>query len=143
MKTNLMFTFRSINAVATLYLFVAFIVALGVIPFVKFNIFPDTTPGNALPVFWAIGFYEFIIGTILMFIAYRFKGRSKLLSAFFAVIAVLALITTLAFIDAALAYWSHGTAMHIVTVLLLCCSLANLLTVILIIRAIILFPSLK
>jgi peptidoglycan/LPS O-acetylase OafA/YrhL len=139
MKTNLMFTFRSINAVATLYLFVAFIVALGVIPFVKFDTCPGATPGNALPVFWAIVFYEFIIGTILLFIAYHFTGKSKPLSVFFAVIATLAFITTLAFIDAAFAYWSHGIAMHVATVLLLCCSLANLLTVILIIRAIILF----
>lgn len=136
-----MFTYRSLNAIAFLFLMVVFIVALAVIPFVKFDTFPGATPGNALPAFWIIAFYKFIVGTIFMFIAYHFTGKSKLLSVFFIVIASIDLLLTIAFIDAALAYWSHGIEMHIATILLLSCSMANLLAVILIIRAVILFPK--
>ena len=143
MKTNLTFTYRSLNAIATLFLVVAFLVALGVIPLVKFDTYPSATPENALPVLWVIVFYEFIVGTVLMFIAYNFHGKSGLLSAFFVVIASLGFLITIAFIDAALAYWSHGATMHIATVVLLFCSLVNLLTVILLIRAVILFPKLN
>jgi hypothetical protein len=142
MNTNLMFTYRSLNAIATLFLVVAFIVALAVIPFVKFYSFPGATPENALPVFWSIAFYKFIVGTIFMFVAYHFTGRSNLLSVFFVVMATVDFILMIAFIDTALAYRSHGIAMHIATILLLSCSIANLLTVLLIIRAVILSPKL-
>jgi len=141
MKTNLMFSYRSVNALATLFLVVAFVLSLGVIPFVRFNTYPEATPERAIPVFGFIVAYEFIVGTILMFKAYHFTGRSKLSTAFLVVIAILTFILTIAFIDAALAYWTQGPAMHVATIFLLCCSLVNILAIILIIRAIFLFPK--
>jgi hypothetical protein len=143
MKTRLMINYYSLNAIAILFLVMAFLVALGIIPLVKFDSFPGVSLSNALPVFWAVFFYGFATGAILINLACHFTGLSKRLTAFFIVIASLAMILAISFIGAAIESWLHGISIHITTVLLVCCAVLNLTIAILLIRAIFLFPALK
>jgi len=142
MRTRLMYSFRSLNATASLFFGAAFIVALGVIPIVKYDIFTIVTPENALPFLWAVVCYKFIAGTILMFNAHHFASRNKLLLAFYVLIAIIAIGLTLTFFYAVVTYWTPGSPMHFAVVFLLFCTATNLLSSILIVRAIILSPSL-
>jgi len=139
MKVSLKFCRRILLTSAGLFVAVALVVAAGVIPPVKADIFPSATPQRAVAAFWGNIAFDLLAATLLVFIALRATGRSRLSTTVLGLLASLALLLAFALTDAAFAFQTHGPAMQTVPILLFLCSAADLLTAALVTTAAFLF----
>jgi hypothetical protein len=140
MIVNLKFCRRVLLASAVLLVVGALVIAAGVIPPVKADISPSATPQKAVAAFWGNVVFALLAAAVLVFIALRATGRSRLLTIVLVLLAALALLFGLALIDAAFAFKTHGPAMQTVPILLFLCSATDLLAAALAIYAMIRFP---
>lgn len=122
---------RSLVSCATMLVAVALILAAVVIPQVKSDPFPGATPERAVPVFWAIAALNLLAAAVLVLIAVRTTGRSRLSTAVASAVAFLAVVSGLALTGPAGGAWSHGPAMHTASILLFLCVAADLIAAVL------------
>lgn len=122
---------RSLVSCATLLVAVALILAAGVIPPVKIDRFPAAAPERAVPVFWAIAALNLLAAAVLVLIAVRTTGRSRLSTAVASAVAFLAVVSGLALAGPAGGFLSHGPAMHTASILLFLCVAADLIAAVL------------
>ena len=141
MKVSLKFCRRILLTSAGLFVAVALVVAAGVIPPVKADIFPSATPQRAVAAFWGNIAFDLLAATALVFIAIRATGRSRLSTTVLGFLAPLALLLAFALTEAAFAFQTQGPAMQTVPILLFLCSAADLLTAALVTTAVFLFPK--
>lgn len=141
MIISLKFCRRMLLASAALFVVGALVVAAGVIPSAKADIFPSATPQRAVVALWGNVAFNLIAATVLLFIALRAAGRSRLSTTVLGLLAALALLLAFALTDAAFAYRIHGAAMQTARILLFLCSAADLLAAALVITAVFLFPK--
>jgi len=102
---------RFILTGAALLVGVALIVAAGVIPPVTADTYPSATPERAVPALWVIVVLHILVATVLVFIAIRTTGRSRLPTIVLGFLAFLTIVLGYAFTDGAFAYRGHGPAM--------------------------------
>lgn len=126
---------------AGLFVAVALVVAVGVIPPVKADIFPAATPQRAAVAFWVNVAFDILAATVLVFISLRTTGRSRLSTTALGLVVFLALLLALALTDAGFAFRGHGPAMQTVPILLFLCSAMDLLTAALVTTAVFVFPK--
>lgn len=141
MPARLRFCRRSLLTCAALLVAAALVMVAGVIPPVKADTFPGSTPEAAVPAFWVNVAISLLTATVLGFIATRTNGRSCLLTAVLILLAFLILFLAVALTDAAFAYNSHGPAMHTATILLCVCIAADLLAAVLVILTAFILPK--
>lgn len=141
MKATLKFCRRILLTSAGLLVAVALVVAVGVIPPVKADIFPAATPQRAAVAFWIIVAIDILAAAVLVFISLWTTGRSCLSTTALGLVAFLALLLALGLTDAAFAYRSHGPAMQTVPILLFFSSAMDLLTAALVTTAVFVFPK--
>ena len=141
MIVSLKFCRRILLAGAALLVVGALVIAAGVIPPVKADIFPSATPQRAVAAFWGNVAFNLLAATVLVFIALRAAGRSRLSTTVLGLLAALALLFAFALTDAALALQTHGAAMQTVPIRLFLCSAADFLAAALVIAALFLFPK--
>lgn len=122
---------RSLVSCATLLVAVALILAAGVIPPVTIDRFPAAAPERAVPVFWAIAALNLLAAAVLVLIAVRTTGRSRLSTAVASAVAFLAVVSGLALAGPAGGFLSHGPAMHTASILLFLCVAADLIAAVL------------
>lgn len=141
MAASLKFCRRALLACAGLFVAVALVVALGVIPPVKADIFPAATPRSAAIGFWINVAFDILVAAALVLISLRTTGRTRLSTTALALLLSLALLLALGLADAAFAFQAHGPAMHTVPILLFPCSAADLIAAVLLVLAVFLFPK--
>jgi len=141
MRVSLKSCRRILLTSAGLFVAVALVVAAGVILPVKADIFPYAAPQRAVAAFWGNIAFNLLAATVLVFIALRATGRSRLSTTVLGLLVSLALLLAIALTDAAFAYQTHGVAMQTVPILLFLCSATDLLTAALVTTAVFLFPK--
>jgi hypothetical protein len=141
MIVRLKFCRRILLTSAGLFVAVALVVAAGVIPPVKADIFFSATPQRAVVAFWGNVAFNLLAAAVLVFIALRARGRSRLSTTVLGLLAFLALLLALALTDAAFAFQAHGPAMQTVRILLFICSVTDFLSAALVTTAVFLFPK--
>jgi hypothetical protein len=138
---SLAFRRRSLLTSAVLLVVVALVVAAVVIPPVRADIFPRAAPQRAATAFWANVACNLLAATVLVFIAVRATGRSRLSTTILELMAFLALLLSFLLTSAAFGFRAHGPAMHTVSVLLFICSAADLLAAALVLPAMVVFSK--
>ena len=141
MIVSLKFCRRILLAGAALLVVGALVIAAGVIPPVKADIFPSAAPQRAAAAFWVNVAFNLLAATVLVFIALRAAGRSRLSTTVLGLLAALALLLAFALTDAAFALQTHGAAMQTVPIRLFLCSATDLLAAALVVTAVFLFPK--
>jgi len=127
MTVSLLFCRRMLLVCAGLFVTVALVVALGVIPPIKAATFPGATPESAVPAFWVIIGLSLLAAVTLVFIATWSKGRSWISTSVLVVLGLVVLLFGIALTDAALAYLPAGPSMKTASILLFFCSAADFL----------------
>ena len=98
---------RLILVCATLFLLVALVVALRVIPAIKSDISPNAVPEKAVPAFWVNVGLSLVLSASCGAAAVWSKGRNRFSTTVLVVVGVIALLLGLALVDAAMAFQSH------------------------------------
>ena len=127
MKTNVLFYRRILLVCAVLFVVVALVVALGVIPPVKADTYPSVNHGAAAAAFWVNISINLLSAFSLFFIAIRSKERSWKSTSVIVIAGIIALLLGLALVDAASAYQKHGPSMESASILLFICAAADFL----------------
>ena len=141
MKLSLTACRRSLLTIAVLLIVVAFIVAVTVIPQVKAEVLRGGTPQKAYIAFWVNVLLTVLAAIVIWFIAIRTKGRSFLQLFALGLTAFVILLLGWALGDAGEAYSGHGPAMQTASIFLFIGCGINLLVVLLLIIAAVLFPK--
>jgi len=141
MKASLRSCRSSLLISAALLLGVALAVAVGVIPPARTDTFPLATPERAVPAFWVNFVFNLTAAAILGLIAIRIRWRSHLSTSVLVLLAIFILLFTLALVDAAFAYRSHGPSMQTATTLLFFCGISDFLAALLVIATAVRFPK--
>ena len=131
----------SFLACAVLVIVIALIVAICVIPLVRADTFPGSTPLSAVPAFWFNVACNVVAATVFLALAIRAKGRSVLATIVVTFMGLFLLLLAFAFIDARAAYLSEGPAMHVTSIILFICSVASSIAAVLGITTVFLLPK--
>jgi len=97
---------------AALLLASAALVAFGVIPLVRADIFPRTTPDRAVPAFWANVLLVLLVAAAAVTSSRLGSNRATLRRVLAGVPGLLVLVLGLLLIDAATVFSGHGPGMH-------------------------------
>ena len=127
MKTNVLFYRRMLLVCAVLFIIVALVVALGVIPPVKADTYPGVNHEIAAAAFWVNISLNLLSAFSLFFIAIRSKERSWKSTSVLVIVGIIVLLLGLALTDAASAYQKHGPSMESASILLFICAAADFL----------------
>ena len=127
MKVNVLFYRRMLLVCAVLFVTVALVVALGVIPPVKSDTYPGVTPEKAAAAFWVNISINLLSAFSIFFIAIRSKERSWKSTSVLVIVGIIVLLLGLALADAASAYQKHGPSMESASILLFICAAADFL----------------
>ena len=118
---------RMVHLCAAFAIIVALLLILGVIPAVRTEVTTGGTPQRALQAFWANVVLNLLSAGILVVIARRSKGRSRITTSVHIVVGLLVMLLGFALADAGSAYQSHGPNMQAASVILLICAAADIL----------------
>ena len=118
---------RLLLVCATLFLLVAFVVALRVIPAVKSDISPNAVPERAVPPFWVNVGLSVLLSVSCGAIAVWSKGRGRFSTTILVVLGIIALLVGLALVNAALAFQSHEMLARGTPAFLFVCAAVDLL----------------
>ena len=138
---SLKFCRISFLACAILVIVIALMVAICVIPSVRTDTFPGSSPESAVPAFWFNVACNAVAATVFLALAIRAKGRSVLAKIVVTFMGLLLLFLAFAFIDAWAAYVSEGPAMHVTSIILFICSVASFIAAVLGITTVFLLPK--
>ena len=127
MKVNILFYRRMLLAWAVLFVIVALVVALGVIPPVKADTYPGVNHEKVAAAFWVNIGFNLLSAFSLFLMAIRSKERSWKSTSVLIITGLLVLILGLALADAALAYQKHGPSMKSASILLFICAAVDFL----------------
>ena len=125
---------------AALFLITAILVMLLVIPSVRADTFPGSTPGSAVPAFWVSGSLGILLSVTLVLIAVRTQGRTRGLTVALVLLILLLFFVSFALADASRAYAVEGPAMQSTASLLRTCSSMDYLGVLLVILTAFILP---
>jgi uncharacterized membrane protein len=112
---------------AAIFVTVALVLALGVIPPVKAEVLRGATPEKAVFAFWINIGLNLLSAVILAFIAIRSKVRSWISTSVVVIVGLIVLLLGFALTDAASAYQKHGPLMQSASILLFICAAADFL----------------
>jgi hypothetical protein len=118
---------RLLLVCASLFLLVALVVALRVIPAVKSDLSPNAVPERAVPPFWVNVGFNLLLSTSCGAIAVWSRGRGRFSTASLVVLGIVALLLGLALVDAAAAFRSHEMLARGTSVFLFVCATVDLL----------------
>jgi hypothetical protein len=107
---------------AILLVLSAILVAVLVIPPVRADTFPGSTPEAAVPAFWVNILLSSLSAIGLGMAARKARGRSRGLTAFLVILLLLMFLLAVALNDAARAYGAEGPAMRSAASVLYLCS---------------------
>jgi hypothetical protein len=124
---NLNLTDRLLLVCATLFLLVAFVVALKVIPAVSADISPNAVPERAVPPFWVNVGLNVLLAASCGGVAFGSKGRDRISTTILVVFGIVALLLGLALVDAASAFRSHEMLAQGTSTFLFLCAAVDLL----------------
>ena len=127
MNMSHMSSSRMLMSCTVLLLLVATLLALSVIPAVKSDSYPGTTPDRAVPAFWVNFGITIIAATICAAIVLVSKERSRASTSSLVVVGLIVLMLGLALVDAAAAYRSHGPSMQSISTILFICATVDIL----------------
>ena len=127
MKINILFYKRMLLVAAILFVIVALVIALGVIPPVKADTYPGVNHEKVTVAFWVNIGLNLLIALTLFFVANRVKERSWKSTSVLITAGILVLLLGLTLADAASAYQKHGPSMQSASILLFICAAADLL----------------
>lgn len=127
MKANVLFYRRILLVCSVLFVIVALVVALGVIPPVKADTYPGVNHEKVAAAFWVNISLNLLSAFSLFFIASRSKERSWKSTSVLIITGLLVLILGLALADAASAYQKHGPSMQSASILLFICAAVDFL----------------
>jgi hypothetical protein len=125
----------------TVFVIVALVLVLGVIPPVKIEALQGTTTETAVKAFWVNVGLNLLSAFILIFIAIKSKFRSWISTSVLVIIGFMVLLLGLALADAASAYQSHGPSMQSASIILFICAAVDFLGGALVITTAILRPK--
>ena len=117
---------RLLLVCTTLFLLVAFVVALGVIPAVKSDISPNAVPERAVPPFWVNIGFGLLLSASCGAIAVWSKGRDRFSTTILVVLGIVALLLGLALVDATMAFRSHEMLARNTSAILSACAAVDL-----------------
>jgi O-antigen ligase len=112
---------------AAIFVIVAIVLALGVIPPVKADTYPGVNHEKVATAFWVNIGLNLLSAATLIFIAIRSKGRSWISTSILVIAGLIVLLLGLALADAASAYQKHGPLMQSASILLFICAAADFL----------------
>jgi hypothetical protein len=130
---------RFILIVAVLLVGVGLVEAVGVIPLVKAAPHPLASP-KAVPAFWANVILQVLVAAILVLIAVRTTGRSRLLTVALGFLAFVTIALGFVLTNAASAYWGDSPGLHRASIVLYVCAAADLVAAVLIVTIAFLLP---
>ncbi len=139
MTTNLGSCRRLILIVAALLVGVSLVEAVGVIPRVAAAPYPLAS-AKAVPAFWVNVVLQVLVAAILVLLAVRATGRTRLLVVVLGFLALFTIGLGLALIDAASAYWGDSPGLHRASILLFVCAAADLVAAVLVVTIAFLLP---
>ena len=125
---NLNLANRLLLVCAILFLLVAFVVALRVIPAVSADISPNAVPERAVPPFWVNVGLSVLLAASCGAVAFRSKGRDRISTTILVVLGIVALLLGLALVDAASAFRSHEMLAQGTLMFLFVCAAVDLLS---------------
>ena len=125
---NLNLANRLLLVCAILFLLVALVVALKVIPAVSADISPNAVPERAVPPFWVNVGLSVLLAASCGAVAFRSKGRDRISTTILVVFGIVALLLGLALVDAASAFRSHEMLAQGTSLFLFFCAAVDLLT---------------
>ena len=120
MNINHLFCRRMLLACAILFLSVAFLIALSVIPAVRSDSFPGATA--AVPAFWVIIVLYLLSAATCVVIAIRSKEGGRTSRSILVALGLFVLLLGITLADGAHAYRSHGPSMQTASTLLYVCT---------------------
>lgn len=124
---NLKLANRLLLVCAILFLLVALVVALKVIPAVSADISPNAVPERAVPPFWVNVGLSVLLAASCGAVAFRSKGRDWISTTILVVFGIVALLLGLALVDAASAFRSHEMLAQGTSLFLFFCAAVDLL----------------
>jgi hypothetical protein len=127
MKISSPFYRRMLFVCTAVFIIVAFVLVLGVIPPVRIEALQGATPARAVNAFWVNIGLNLISALTVVFIAFRSKVRSWISTSVLVIVGLIVLLLGLALTDAASAYQSHGPSMQSASILLFICAAADFL----------------
>ena len=128
MNINHLFCKRMLLVCAVLFVSVAFLLALSVIPAVRSDSYPGAATGAAVPAFLVIIVLLLLSAATCVFIAIRSKEGSRTSRSILVALGLVVLVLGITFADGAHAYRSHGPSMQTVSTLLYVCTAVVFLT---------------
>ena len=141
MKVNVLFYRRMLLVCAVLFVTIALVVALGIIPPVKADTYPGVNHEIAAAAFWGNIGLNLLSAFSLFFIAIRSKERNWKSTSVLVIVGIIALLLGLALADAASAYQKHGPSMESASILLFICAAADFLAGVTVITSAFLRPK--
>lgn len=141
MKVNALVCRRILYSCAVLFVIVALVMALGVIPPVKADTYPGVKHAKVAAAFWVNISLTLLSAFSLFIIGLRSKERTWKSTSVVIGIGLLVLILGFALADAASAYQQHGPSMQSASILLFICAAVDFLAGIVIIATAFLRPK--
>jgi hypothetical protein len=126
---------------SSVFVIVALMLVLGVIPPVKTEALQGATTETAVKAFWVNVGLNLLSAFILIFIAIKSKVRNWISTSILVIIGFMVLLLGLALADAASAYQSHGPSMQSASIILFICAAVDFLGGVLVIITAILRPK--
>ena len=118
---------RLLMICALLFLLVACVVALIVIPAVGADISPNAVPERAEPPFWVNVALSLLLAASCGAVAFTSKGRDRISTTTLVALGIIALLLGLALVDAASAFRSHEMLAQGISMFLFLCAAVDLL----------------
>jgi hypothetical protein len=126
---------------SSVFVIVALVLTLGVIPPVKIEALQGATTETAVKAFWVNVGLNLLSAFILIFIAIKSKVRNWISTSILVLIGFTVLLLGLALADAASAYQTHGPSMQSASIILFICAAVDFLGGVLVIITAILRPK--
>jgi hypothetical protein len=118
---------RLLLVCASLFLLVALVVALRVIPAVKSDMSPNAVPERAVAAFWVNVGFSLLLSASCGAIAFWSRGRDRFSTTSLVLLGVVALLLGLALVDAGSAFRSHEMLARGTSIVLFVCATVDLL----------------
>jgi hypothetical protein len=118
---------RLLLVCASLFLLVALVVALRVIPAVKSDMSPNALPERAVAAFWVNVGFNLLLSASCGAIAVWSRGRDRFSTASLVLLGVVALLLGLALLDAGSAFRSHEMLARGTSIFLFACATVDML----------------
>lgn len=141
MRVGLRLYRRVLLVCAVAIVSVALVLAFGVIRPVKAEAYRGATPEQAVLAFWVNIGFNLLSASALFVIALPSRRLSWISRFVVVIVGLMVMFLGIALADAGTAYQSHGPAMRIASILLLCCAAADFLAGIAVTAAAILLPK--